>query len=238
MCVTGNNNEQSPINIVKSQVALQNNLDELHLYQWNVCLDGTLENNGHTLVFTPNNIGKASTRIFLTRFYDLQQFHMHWGKFDGEGSEHLIDGQASELEIHFVHTKQGGTAADRDYYAVVSLLAEVDYANECGPWTQLDPSGLVNKGSSVPVSNYRLDELLPCNLDYYHYEGSLTTPPCSENVLWFVLKSKIQVPASYLESLRKLKGTQGDEIKSNFRSTQDIGGRSVKSPLCENSGKF
>lgn len=157
---------------------------------------------------------------------------MHWGDKNGEGSEHLIDGRAAELEIHFVHTKQGASSTDSSYYAVISVLAEVDYVDECGPWQKLDPSEVTSSGNAYTLYKVYFDSLLPDNLDYYYYEGSLTTPPCTETVLWFVLKNKIQVPASYLGSLRQVRDSHGQNIRRNFRDTQYMGGRSVTTPLC------
>lgn len=157
---------------------------------------------------------------------------MHWGRQDGEGSEHLIDGRASELEIHFVHTKQNAPSSDQSYYAVIAVMAEVDYVEGCGPWKQLSPEIVSQYEDTVFIDQFRFDSLLPENLDYYYYEGSLTTPPCTERVLWFVLKNKIQVPASYLAALRQVKDENNNNIQLNFRYSQDVGQRIVSTPFC------
>jgi carbonic anhydrase len=200
------------------------------MYNWNTRSHGWFENTGHGVQFTPD-IKRSSTRTFHAT-YDLQHVRMHWGRGDRQGSEHLIDGIASEMEIHFVHTKRGGRESDPAYHAVIAVLAELDYVDKCGPWLMLDPSYFSQHSRSLYLFNFRLDSLLPDDRDYYHYQGSLTTPPCTENVHWFVMKSRIRVPATYLESLRKLTNEQGDSITHTYRYTQNIGGRSISTPLC------
>jgi carbonic anhydrase len=202
----------------------------LDLNRWNVGYDGKFENTGHSIQFTPDIKGASTITYHDT--YDLQQVHMHWGRKDREGSEHLIDGIASEMEIHFVHTKRGGRKSDPAYHAVIAVLAEVDYVDKCGPWQMLDPSRFSQHTRSVRLNNFRFDSLLPKKKGYYYYQGSLTTPPCTENVQWFVMKNKIRVPATYLESLRKLTNEQGDSITHTYRYTQNIGGRSISTPFC------
>ena len=66
---------------------------------------------------------------------------------------------------------------------------------------------------------------LPNHLDYYYYEGSLTTPDYDEIVQWFVLKDPIVLPTSYVEDLREIE--YGSHLTFNFRDTQDLTDRTV-----------
>ena len=87
-------------------------------------MSGTWKNNGHSVEFTPHNSTNAVMTTSVGQ-YKLLSFHMHWDQrrlFQSRGSEHLIDSEASDLEVHFVHVKQhvqDKTASD--YYAVLSV---------------------------------------------------------------------------------------------------------------------
>ena len=229
ICVTGNNNEQSPIDIDESSVEFDDDLEDLAMSGWGVEYEGTFSNTGHNLQFDPTTTGQATTENHLGS-YGVLQFHMHWGTQDGEGSEHLISGNANEVEIHFVHSKVGETdTTARDYLSVIAIMATVDEdASISGPWAQLNASAVPVYQDSINISGFSFNQLLPENLDYYFYYGSLTTPTCDETVAWFVLKETITVPAAYLEQLRAVQGTDGSVLGFNFREPQDIGSREVK----------
>jgi carbonic anhydrase len=156
---------------------------------------------------------------------------MHWGGVAGEGSEHMIDGEGSELELHFVHTKKSSTQSGPQF-AVVAVLAGIGQQRVSAgdPWQSIDPAGVVTCKAKVSIENFPFDCLLPENKDYYHYMGSLTTPPCTEDVAWFVLKDKIHVPHFYLEGLRKIQDEHGCFLARTFRSVQDLNDRVVSTP--------
>lgn len=225
VCVRGNRNRQSPIQIWKHNVKESSQLTPLQLSGWDVGYNGEFENTGHNVQFNPKRPGRATTTTF-SGTYELQQVHMHWGRYNGEGSEHTIDRTSTELELHFVHTKRGGSVTDKDYYTVVAVMAEVDYVTPCGVWKKLSKFGKVRR--------FRFDSLLPKELGYYFYKGSLTTPPCSENVYWYVLKTRIQVPQEFVEELRvKVYDHDNELLDFNYRNLQNLGQRVVKTPLCQ-----
>jgi carbonic anhydrase len=122
------------------------------------------------------------------RGYQLLQFHVH------QPSEHLLNGHRYPLEIHFVHTAPDGTLG------VVGVFAEPGDANP-SLQTVLDALG-ANGEADRPT----LDPsgLLPEDRDYFRYEGSLTTPPCSETVDWAVLAEAITVSEAQIEAFARL----------------------------------
>lgn len=87
--------------------------------------------------------------------------------------------------------------------------------------------------TSVKVTGFRFDQLLPSNRDYYFYKGSFTSPPCYEIVGWFVMKNRITVPGAYLNELRKAE-CGGELLGFNFRTPQELGDR-VVTTVGENS---
>lgn len=227
VCTTGQ--RQSPINVITRNVHCNAYLSPLQ-FSNEYCrpMSGNWENKGHAVEFTP----KSGINAIMTTpvgQYKLQQLHFHWGAGQGQGSEHLINGVASELEIHFVHKKVNIVdETARDAFAVMSVRGSMQDAPIGGVFSQLDVSNIKSYGSSpVPISGIYLSSLLPGNSDYYYYQGSLTTPDCNEIVQWFLLKDTIGVPASYLASLRTVRDKDGNPIRFNFRKTQPLNGRTV-----------
>jgi carbonic anhydrase len=235
ICVENNTMRQSPINIVVDDVVIDTNLIELQLNGFDSEIDGLFFNNGATLQFDLANAGEATVMNHIGT-YDVLQFHMHWGTMTGEGSEHTINGEQGELEIHFVQKMQGAQDSSAgDYLSVLAVLADVDAnAPIDGPWEQLSAMTVQSFGSNTSINNFRLDSLLPTDVDlddYYFYEGSLTSPGCGEIVVWFVLEDRITVPGAYLEMLRQVQqDAEGTPLPFNFRMTQDLGGRQVAMP--------
>jgi carbonic anhydrase len=131
-----------------------------------------LVDNGHTIQVT-NDV--SMTLDIGSDHFELVQYHFH------APSEHTIDGVASPLEIHFVHKSASG-----DLAVVGILVEEGEHDPLWDPLIAALPSG---PGDSRHVEHLDLDmnELRPLPRRYYRYQGSLTTPPCSEGVEWVVM---------------------------------------------------
>ena len=191
-------------------------------------MSGTWENkDGHTVEFTPNP--NVNAIMYTPKGqYKLLQFHMHWDE-----SEHLIDGRASDLEIHFVHKKVGLNEKNANPLAVLSTRGRSAWPKSRSIYNpkiykQLDVSKIRSCYSDpVDVSGILLRSFMPNNRYYYYYEGSLTTPPCSETVQWFIFKYEIDVPEDYLADLKMVTDKYGARINYNFRYTQPLHGRPV-----------
>ncbi|NQV99101.1 MAG: carbonic anhydrase family protein [Rhodospirillales bacterium] len=151
-----------------------------------------LVHNGHTI----EAAYKAGSSISIgDDRYDLLQFHFH------TPSEHKIGGQAYPMEIHFVHKHQ---ASGR--LAVVGVLVAPGDHNLAAQeiWDNLPEKANSMMDKPRVLINGR--DLLPGNLDYFRYMGSLTTPPCSEGVSWYVLQSPVQFSAAQIDRIGKLMG--------------------------------
>jgi len=175
--------QQSPIDIgatVKTQ------LPPLKL-NWGKSAD-TIVNNGHTIQL---NFAEGSTLRLGNVTYKLVQVHFH------RPSEHLIGGKNFPMEAHFVHRAETGALA-----VVGVLLAEGKPNATFGKIVATMPAKEGPAGKADAAINP--NALLPAKLSYYRYEGSLTTPPCSEVVDWLLLTTPMQVAASDVAAFAKL----------------------------------
>jgi carbonic anhydrase len=135
-------------------------------------------NNGHTIQV---NVNPGSKMRIDGVPYDLLQFHFH------RPSEEALNGKRQAMVIHFVHKNAGGELA------VLGVLLQMGNENpgiktlwshapeKEGPEQQ--PDGVV----------FNPANLLPREMDFYHYDGSLTTPPCTEKVKFFILRTMVNI---------------------------------------------
>ncbi len=161
--------------------------------------------NGHTVQV---EVGEGS--ISLTgKTYELVQFHFH------RPSEEKVNGQRFDMVVHLVHK------SDEGQLAVVAVLLERGTEN---PFIQTLWNNMPlekNMPVAPPTATVDLNTLLPATRSYYTYMGSLTTPPCSEGVLWLVMKQPVQVSQDQINIFSRL-------YKNNARPIQPSGGRLIK----------
>jgi carbonic anhydrase len=134
--------------------------------------------NGHTIQVN----SKVGTMTVGDEIYALLQFHFH------APSEHTVDGEHFPMEMHFVHQATDGTLA------VVGVLLEEGAPNPgIAPlWAQLPEAPGTETTVQIPAGF--ADYIFPdVGTGFYHYVGSLTTPPCSESVKWYVRKTRTQL---------------------------------------------
>ncbi|MBO0982596.1 carbonic anhydrase [Rathayibacter sp. SD072] len=167
--------------------------------------EGELEDTGHTVQLADE--GDGSSVSYDGASYELAQMHVH------TPSEHTVDGVTAEAEFHFVHQNEAG---DR---LVIGVLAEQGAASAAyDPFT----TGAAEAAEAGAEADLDLDvaALLPASLDHFAYEGSLTTPPCTENVQWIVLTAPVQLSAEQLADL-------DSAHPGNTRPTQLLGNRVI-----------
>ncbi|MEO8807729.1 MAG: carbonic anhydrase family protein [Burkholderiaceae bacterium] len=161
--------------------------------------------NGHTVQV---NVAAGNSIEVMGRRYELLQFHFH------RPSEERIDGKQFDMVAHLVHKDLEGRLA------VVAVLLERGSALPIvqSVWNNLP----LEKGDEV-AARLPLDmgALLPTERSYFTYMGSLTTPPCSEGVLWMVMKNPVQVSAEQIGIFSRL-------YPMNARPIQSASGRLIK----------
>jgi carbonic anhydrase len=179
-CSTGG--QQSPIDITGAITARQPPLK----IGWSKRPD-TIVNNGHTIQL--DFVG-GDTLKFGDRSLILRQFHFH------HPSEHLVEGKRSAMEAHFVHDAPDGLA-------VLGVLMVPGKPNAV--FRKIVATMPPEEGAPFPADP-AIDPrgLLPAHRGYFHYEGSLTTPPCSETVDWIVFATPIEVDEADIARFGKL----------------------------------
>lgn len=199
VCSSGKN--QSPVNI---QNAIEAELNSLTFnYRTNM---SNILNNGQTIMV---NVAPGSLFSDGSETFELKQFHFH------TSSENLIDGKSFPMEAHFVHADPQGNLA------VIAVMFEKGDENLAIKelWSTLPKQSGDQHSLQGTAHDYL--KLLPQKMDFYRYNGSLTTPPCSEGVRWFVFKQPVSVSKGQIDTFYKAIG------HSNNRPVQTLNAREI-----------
>jgi len=162
-------------------------------------------NNGHTIEV---EYEPGSSMSINGEEYRLLQFHFH------TPSEHLVDGNHFPMEVHLVHSNTDGELA------VIGVLIEEGKNNKT--FNRIIKNAPKSEGViEVKGKHINVTKLLPEETDeYFNYSGSLTTPPCSEGVRWFVMKDSIELSKKQIRKFEEI-------IHLNARPVQEINDRSI-----------
>jgi carbonic anhydrase len=190
----GKGQEQSPIDIRNARVEA---LPDLQFSYGKV--SPSIVNNGHTVQV---NVPEGQFLQVGDHRYQLVQFHFH------TPSEERVEGKASAMVGHLVHRDAQGKLA------VVAVLIQPGKANAA--FESILSHLPARAGETLTVEGLQVDlaALLPASRRYYDFEGSLTTPPCSEGVHWMVLADPVTVSAKAVESFRKIYAANARPIQS------------------------
>jgi carbonic anhydrase len=175
---------QSPINVSGTVDA------QMQPVRFNYKAGGTeVVNNGHTIQV---NYEAGNTVTVDGLQFQLTQFHFH------SPSENQINGKSFPMEGHLVHADKDGNLA------VVSVLFNLGKANPAigAAWGQMPRA----EGKAALPTKVSASALLPSNRDYYRYNGSLTTPPCTEGVRWVVMKQPMTISKEQLDAFKSTLG--------------------------------
>jgi carbonic anhydrase len=161
--------------------------------------------NGHTIQVA---VGLGNYITVQNRTFELVQFHFH------RPSEERINGRGTEMVVHLVHKDAEGRLA------VVAVLLERGAANPMiqTVWNNLP---LEKNDTVTPVVALDVNEILPAKREYFTFMGSLTTPPCTEGVLWLVMKNPMPASPAQMALFSRL-------YPLNARPVQPGGGRIIK----------
>uniref|UniRef100_A0A1A9ZJJ5 Carbonic anhydrase n=1 Tax=Glossina pallidipes TaxID=7398 RepID=A0A1A9ZJJ5_GLOPL len=237
-------NRQSPIEISHRQaIDIEAPPIWFGLYDVPMAKPIVLHNSGHTVQFQVPTTSLGRGRPFITGGrlqgkYVVEQTHFHWGSAGRKGSEHALNGRRYDLEMHIVHydAKHGNVNVAKNFangIAVIAVLFQV------AKRLDVDQPGLevilknlkdvqVADTSVTATEIFSLGSLLANvdRADFYTYQGSLTTPPCTETVTWIVFAHVLPILRSDLKKFWDLKDSKGNRYV-NTRSLQSNLDRNV-----------
>ena len=196
----GAGNRQSPIDI---RDGMKVDLEQI-VFDYKPSSFSVID-NGHTIQV---NVSEGNFVTVQNRAYELVQFHFH------RPSEERINGRSFEMVVHLVHRDPEG------HLAVVAVLLERGKGHSMiqTVWNNLP---LEKNDTVTPSVVLDVGEILPASREYYTYMGSLTTPPCTEGVLWLVMKQPMQAAPAQMALFSRL-------YPLNARPVQASSGRVIK----------
>ncbi|KAK7945450.1 hypothetical protein WMY93_001178 [Mugilogobius chulae] len=160
--------------------------------------------------------------------YELHEVRFHWGKENQRGSEHTVNFKAFPMELHLIHWNSTlfncleDALGKKNGVLIIALFVQV---------------GKEHLGLKAITEVYKISSTRPLLRDYWVYEGSLTTPPCSENVTWILYRYPLTISQIQIEEFRRLRShVKGAELLEgndgllgdNFRPTQPLSDRTVR----------
>jgi carbonic anhydrase len=161
--------------------------------------------NGHSIQV---NYAPGSTLTVGDKTYELKQFHFH------HPSEERVNGHGYDMAAHLVHADADG------HLAVVTVFLTRGNSSAFLETIWKNFPADKEKAVDVPGVSLNVNDLLPVKRDYYTFTGSLTTPPCSEGVTWYVLKEPVSLSSEQLAAFAKL-------YPHNERPIQPANGREI-----------
>ncbi|UJR19869.1 hypothetical protein I4U23_023002 [Adineta vaga] len=220
---------QSPINLDYFNVVHKKFPPFLFSSNFNSYLLFNLKNNGHTIVGelpieTSPSIIPQLTGGGLPGIFRFTNFHLHWGASPLEGSEHTINHLHSAGEAHFVFTNEITKQT-----AVLAFMIVISSDEDSSAWRSYVDSAvrLIREGTQIQFMGNLMELIETENnfQDFWRYSGSLTTPPCTEGIIWTVFNNYIQFSYDEFQALsmnvlhRDFRPIQSEHNRIVYRST-------------------
>ncbi|KYB29101.1 putative carbonic anhydrase 3 [Tribolium castaneum] len=220
--------KQSPIALSRG-IAEEQAFSSLIFEQYDITYPVQSKNNGHSVEIRLHVQNQPTVRGGgLPDIYRLDHLHFHWE------SEHTMDDRRFPLELHLVHyaNKYANLSQALQYSGGVAVFSVLFYLSPDDD-VQFQPlinviDKLQDKINSIQEMHVKVDDYLPRDrAGYYRYNGSLTTPDCTEGIIWTVFTNTLPISNSQVKSFPMLKTDREGNILQNYRSLQELNGRRV-----------
>lgn len=240
----GGGKRQSPIDIITSEARFDESLGDGQFkfqYVASDCIE--IENSGYSVQILCSEGSQSTFNAgFLADTFRLRQVHAHCGTEPMNGSEHLIGGVGYAGELHFVHVNTKYTSMEEamkhpDGLAIIAVFLNESHDDN----RYLSPvinslDRLTYKGDKLPLPHgLDIQRLIPEKMEFWTYEGSLTTPPLAECVIWTIFRGTIPISSNQLDKLRQLYAVGAEDaernpqrLAGNVRPPQATNGRLVR----------
>ncbi|KAJ6215732.1 hypothetical protein RDWZM_010232 [Blomia tropicalis] len=235
-------NRQSPIDINTSRLLYDPLLAPVRITGDHI--RGQLVNTGRgiSLLITSEKVATITDGPF-SYTYTLSNLSFHFGRENNRGSEHTIDEQqfSGELQLYAYNSQlyANWSEAKREPngIAAISVLVVLarspSQANVALKHITNSLKNITKRGQTYTIESFSVLDLLPTLKQYVTYEGSLTQPACHETVQWVILNRPIYISAYQFHMLRH--SLKGDGHQDNFRPTQPINGRPIRTNIVSTS---
>uniref|UniRef100_A0A8C9QXE1 Carbonic anhydrase-related protein n=2 Tax=Scleropages formosus TaxID=113540 RepID=A0A8C9QXE1_SCLFO len=242
-----NGDYQSPINLNSREAFYDPTLLQTRLTStYIMCRDCEVINDGRTLhIMLKSKSVVTGGPLPSQHEYELHEVRFHWGKENQRGSEHTVNFKAFPMELQLIHWNSTLFSSIEEALGhkhgvlIVALFVQIGKEHQ-GLRAITDVlQDLQYKGKMKTIPCFNPNTLLPDPLlrDYWVYEGSLTAPPCSENVTWILYRYPLTISQVQMEEFRRLRSHEkGVELMEgsdgllgdNFRPTQPLNDRVIR----------